>query len=73
MNKRHIWLVVIITGLLIPIPAFATHQTEKIAWQVVVVSNSPACSNYHYELTQKYEIIKEYQTYMKENEQIKYI
>ena len=40
-------------------PAFATHLSEDLKWQLVVISSSPACSNFHYQMLEKYDEITE--------------
>ena len=40
-------------------PAYGTHQTQNVSWQIVVVSHEPACTIYNYQLAQKYQIITE--------------
>jgi hypothetical protein len=39
--------------------AYATHLTEKTAWQLVYVSHNPVCSNYDYQILNKYTEITE--------------
>lgn len=39
--------------------ADAVHLSDEITWKVVVVSNYPACSNYHYQIMNKYHEITE--------------
>jgi len=55
------WKVLIITvsmiavlGLLVPTNSFAIHNSENVTWQLVMVSSYPACSNYHYQMMNKY-------------------
>jgi len=52
-------LLLQITSLLILTPAYGTHQTQNVSWQIVVVSHEPTCTIYHYQLAQKYQIITE--------------
>jgi len=52
-------LLLQITSILILTPAYGIHQTQKEVWQIVVVSHEPACTIYHYQLAQKYQIITE--------------
>jgi len=52
-------LLLQITSILILTPAYGIHQTQKEVWQIVVVSHEPACTVYHYQLAQKYQIITE--------------
>jgi hypothetical protein len=39
--------------------AYATHLTEKTAWQLVYVSHNPVCSNYDFQVLNKYTEIAE--------------
>jgi len=39
--------------------AFPIHNSEEIIWQLVLVSSYPACSNYHYQIMNKYDEITE--------------
>lgn len=34
--------------------AFAIHESDEMTWQLIMISSYPACSNYHYQMTQKY-------------------
>jgi len=34
--------------------AFATHLSDELKWQLVYISSQPACSNYHYQMTEIY-------------------
>ena len=34
--------------------AFANHLSEKMTWQLVFVSGEPGCSNYHYQMMNKF-------------------
>jgi hypothetical protein len=34
--------------------AFANHMSEKMKWQVVFISSHPACSNYHYQMMNRF-------------------
>jgi hypothetical protein len=52
-------LLLQITSIITLTPAYGTHQTQKVSWQIVVVSNEPVCTIYHYQLAQKYQIITE--------------
>jgi len=40
-------------------PASATHLSDEFTWQLVVLSSYPACSNYHYQILNKYDEITE--------------
>ncbi len=51
--------VIAVLGLFIPPDASAIHNSEGITWQVVMISSSPACSGYHYQMTEKYNDIAE--------------
>ena len=37
--------------------AFANHMSEKMKWQVVFISSQPACSNYHYQMMNRFHAI----------------
>ena len=37
--------------------AFANHMSEKMTWQIVFVSSYPACSNYQYQMTNRFHSI----------------
>lgn len=39
--------------------AFATHLSDQFTWQLVVLSSTPSCSNYHYQILNKYDVITE--------------
>lgn len=49
--------------------SFAIHQSDKLTWQLVMLSSYPACSNYHYQMTERYnELTKSYlELYQLEN------
>ena len=34
--------------------AFANHLSEKMKWQLVFISSEPGCSNYHYQMANKF-------------------
>ena len=42
-----------------PSATYATHQTNEVVWQLVVISSEPACSIPHYELGNEYQVIVE--------------
>ncbi len=47
--------------LLNPNQSYAIHYSENLIWQVVMISSTPACSNYHYQMVEKYsELTKGY-------------
>jgi len=46
--------MITILGLLVPTNSFAIHNSENVTWQLVMVSSYPACSNYHYQMMNKY-------------------
>lgn len=53
------WVVFFLIGILAGSAftvntAFAIHETEELTWQVVMISSYPACSNYHYQIKEKY-------------------
>ncbi len=39
--------------------AFASHLSDDFTWQLVVLSSNPACSNYNYQILNKYDEITE--------------
>ncbi len=39
--------------------ASATHLSDEFTWQLVVLSSTPACSNYHNQILNKYDEITE--------------
>jgi len=39
--------------------AFASHLSDDFTWQLVVLTSTPACSNYHYQILNKYDVITE--------------
>ena len=39
--------------------ASATHLSDELTWQLVVLSSNPACSNYDYQTLNKYDVITE--------------
>ena len=39
--------------------SFATHFSEDTKWQLVYVTDTPACSNYDYQSTIKYDELTE--------------
>ncbi|HXV38217.1 MAG TPA: hypothetical protein VD699_01395 [Nitrosopumilaceae archaeon] len=50
--------LILITSLT-PIQSFAIHKSEKLSWQMVFLSSYPACSNYQYQILNKYDVIAE--------------
>jgi len=53
--------IIAVLGLFIPLDSSAIHDSEGITWQLVMISSSPACSGYHYQMMNKYnEITEEY-------------
>jgi len=54
--------IIVVLAVFVPSqPAFALHQSENMTWQLIMISSDPACSNYHYQMTQKYyELAQEY-------------
>ena len=52
-------LAFIAISLMLPISAFAIHETNTIKWEVVILSSYPACSNYHFQMVEKYNEISE--------------
>jgi len=65
-SKKGIFIIfpIIIALILVSssaIPSYAVHQSEKLTWQLVMISSYPACSNYHYQMTERYnEITQSY-------------
>lgn len=53
------FLSFVVLLMITPSSTYATHDSEEIAWQLVVISNGPACGVYHYELGQKFHVITE--------------
>lgn len=51
--------VIAVLGLFVPLDSSAIHNSEDITWQVVMISSYPACSGYHYQMTEKYNDITE--------------
>jgi len=51
--------MITILGLLVPTNSFAIHNSENVTWQLVMVSSYPACSNYHYQMMNKYTDVAE--------------
>lgn len=49
----------IIISIIVPIPTYGIHKSEKLSWQMVFLSSYPACSNYQYQILNKYDIIAE--------------
>jgi len=64
-SKSNLVLVIFtLVGLLALSPslanqASATHLSDDFTWELVVLSSAPACSNYHYQILNKYDIITE--------------
>jgi len=59
-----VFVVFTLVGLLALSPALsnqasATHLSDEFTWQLVVLSSNPACSNYHYQILNKYDVITE--------------
>lgn len=76
-NNMRAWLLAVLTLGILSVfvfdDAFAIHETDKMTWQLIMMSSYPACSNYHYQMTQKYfEVAKQYfKMYEFENESLK--
>ena len=51
--------IIAVLGLFVPLDSSAIHNSEGITWQVVMISSSPACSGYHYQMVEKYNDITE--------------
>jgi len=64
-SKLNLILVIFtLVGLMASSPslanqASATHLSDEFTWQLVVLSSNPACSNYHYQILNKYDVITE--------------
>lgn len=59
LSKKGIYIIfpIVITLILVTssvVPSFAIHISDKMTWQLVMISSYPACSNYHYQMTQRY-------------------
>jgi len=75
LNCKKISLVIMLVSVfLLAFPpaadnASATHFTDEIKWQLVYLSSHPACSNYDYQMTEKYDEItdKYFELYQFEN------
>ena len=57
--KFKIGLLVFVISVVFSMPfisneAFANHMSEKMKWQVVFISSQPACSNYHYQMMNRF-------------------
>ena len=50
---------ILILSLFVPLPTYATHESEGFVWQLVVVSSEPVCTLFHYQLADKYQIVTE--------------
>ncbi|KRT60490.1 MAG: hypothetical protein XU09_C0009G0039 [Thaumarchaeota archaeon CSP1-1] len=65
-SKKGIFIIfpIIIALILVSssaVPSYAVHQSDKLTWQLVMISSYPACSNYHYQMTERYnEITQSY-------------
>lgn len=60
--KFTIFLLLIFTLFSTPFvsnDAFANHMSEKMKWQVVFVSSQPGCSNYHYQMMNRFHSLSE--------------
>ena len=51
--------IVAIAAMLMPASAFAIHESNAIKWELVIISSYTACSNYHYQMVEKYNEITE--------------
>ena len=67
--KKLLYGIVFAILLLIPNSSFAIHQSEKLTWELIMISSYPACSNYHYQMTERYHEIaqKYFELYQLEN------
>jgi hypothetical protein len=65
-SKKGIYIIfsIVIALILVSsnaVPSYAVHQSDKLTWQLVMISSYPACSNYHYQMTERYnEITQSY-------------
>lgn len=61
--------IIAVLGLLVPLNANAIHQSEEMTWQLIMISSYPACSNYHYQMTDKYHdlTLRYFEAYQFEN------
>ena len=65
-SKKGIYIIFSIVIALILVSSnavlsYAVHQSDKLTWQLVMISSYPACSNYHYQMTERYnEITQSY-------------
>ena len=53
------FLSFVVLVMITPSSTYATHETNNVVWQLVVISNEPACSISHYELGERYQIVVE--------------
>jgi len=63
-KPNSIFVIFALVGILALSPALsnqasATHLSDEFTWQLVVLSSTPACSNYHYQILNKYDVITE--------------
>ncbi len=63
-NSNQVFIIFTLVGLLALSPslanqASATHLSDEFTWQLVVLSSTPACSNYHFQILNKYDEITE--------------
>jgi hypothetical protein len=66
-TKLTLLLFAIFTVFIIPSisdVAFANHLSEKMKWQLVFISSQPGCSNYHYQMMNKFHYVSS--TYLDE-------
>ncbi len=73
-KSNPVLVILTLVGLLALSPslanqASATHLSDEFTWQLVVLSSTPACSNYHYQILNKYDVITEkyFELYQFEN------
>ena len=59
MGEKKVLAIIFVFAamLLIPNTSFAIHNSEELTWQLVMISSYPACSNYHYQMTVRYDDI----------------
>jgi len=61
--------IIAVLGLIVPLNANAIHQSEEMTWQLIMISSYPACSNYHYQMTDRYHdlTLRYFEAYQFEN------
>jgi len=49
----------VLTMMIIPMDVYAIHQSNELSWKLIMISSYPACSNYHYQMTNHYHEVTE--------------